>query len=84
MSILDLLKNVTWSNVREPASGIFVTARQQPEEGAVMLLHCNECRVSEFVISPHAVKPKCGDYWRVEYCPLGKIHMDWPLKEYSL
>jgi hypothetical protein len=55
---------------------IIVTSIKQPEpgKGAILLLHCSYCKVSEFVFSPHACKPSRGDYYKIEMCPLGKIH----------
>jgi len=53
---------------------IIITSIKQPEQGAVMIMHCEVCRVSVITISIHAKKPDDGDLWVVQLCPHGLIH----------
>jgi hypothetical protein len=42
-----------------------ITSIRQPEQGAVMLMHCDKCRSTEIVVNEYATKPKDGDAWMV-------------------
>ena len=45
---------------------VAITAVQQPETGAVVLIHCPECRTSRIMLCEWAPKPKDGgDLWIV-------------------
>jgi hypothetical protein len=48
-----------------------ITKIVQPETGAVMLVHCADCRRTEIYVSPFALKPGDGDAWKIELpCPV--------------
>ena len=44
-------------------TGIFITGLVPPEAGWVIVCHCPECKVTEIVVSPYAIKPSDGDFW---------------------
>ena len=48
--------------------GIHVTSITPPESGWPVAFYCPLCKVTTFVLSPWAVKPSDGDFWRMEMC----------------
>jgi hypothetical protein len=48
------------------ATGIYVTSITPPESGWPFALHCPLCKETVFILSPWAIKPEKGDYWRIE------------------
>jgi hypothetical protein len=52
-------------NVAVP-SGVNVTSITPPESGWPIVAHCNLCRKTVILLSPWAVKPEKGDYWKLE------------------
>lgn len=45
--------------------GIHVTSIVPPEQGWPMAFHCPICKETTFLLSPWAVKPKDGDYFKM-------------------
>lgn len=58
--------------------GIHVTHINPPEQGWPIATYCPICKKTTFVLSPWSIKPKDGDYWRMnEMCVdevLGSTH----------
>jgi hypothetical protein len=44
---------------------ICITKIEQPEVGALFLIHCPICKCTEVVINPWGKKPENGDYWLI-------------------
>jgi len=56
--------------------GIHVTAIVPPEQGWPVAFHCPICKETTFLLSPWAIKPEKGDYWRInETCGSEEHHM---------
>ena len=49
-------------------TGIHVTSVTPPESGWLMSFYCSLCKETWFLLSPWALKPKEGDYWRIQMC----------------
>jgi hypothetical protein len=50
-------------------TGIHVTSIVPPEQGWLIAFHCPLCKETTFILSPWAIKPEKGDYWRMtEMC----------------
>ena len=47
------------------SSGIHITSITPPEQGWLIAMYCPICKVTTFVLSPYAIKPEKGDYWRM-------------------
>ncbi len=47
-------------------TGIVVTNIVPPEQGWPIVAHCALCHKTEIILSPWAVKPEKGDYWKME------------------
>jgi hypothetical protein len=47
------------------SSGIHVTSITPPEKGWPIACYCPICKVTTFVLSPWAIKPSDGDYFRM-------------------
>ena len=52
------------------SSGIHITSitppeQTPPEQGWPIAMYCPICKVTTFVLSPYAIKPEKGDYWRM-------------------
>jgi len=45
--------------------GIHVTKIVTPAEGWPIAMYCPLCKETTFLLSPWAIKPKDGDYWRM-------------------
>jgi hypothetical protein len=45
---------------------IILTHIVQPEKGAIMLLHCPNCRSTQIVVNEYTAKPEEGDAWVIE------------------
>lgn len=45
--------------------GIHVTSITPPEQGWPIVAHCDLCHKTEIVLSPWAVKPSDGDYFKM-------------------
>src|ERR1700677_179444 len=67
------------------SSGIHVTAIVPPEQGWPIVAHCKLCQKTEIILSPWAIKPEDGDYWKMEgMCLDEELHMKhnmWPQRE---
>ena len=48
--------------------GIHVTSIVPPEQGWPVAFYCPLCKETTFLLSPWAIKPSDGDYWRIEMC----------------
>ena len=48
--------------------GIHITSITPPESGWLMSFYCPLCRETWFRLSPWAIKPEDGDYWRIQMC----------------
>jgi hypothetical protein len=48
--------------------GIHITSIVPPESGWPIVAHCDQCGKTEIVLSPWAIKPSDGDYWRMQMC----------------
>jgi len=46
--------------------GIVVTSIVPPEQGWPIAAHCDLCKKTVIVLSPWAIKPEDGDYWKME------------------
>jgi len=46
--------------------GIVVTSIVPPEQGWPIVAHCDLCKKTVIVLSPWAIKPEKGDYWKME------------------
>jgi hypothetical protein len=46
--------------------GIHVTSIVPPEQGWPIVAHCDMCKKTVIVLSPWAIKPEKGDYWKME------------------
>ena len=58
----------SWMNTRRP-TGIHVTSISPPEYGWPVAFYCPRCKETVFLWSPWAIKPKDGDYWKMnEMC----------------
>jgi len=51
--------------VRLFSRGIHVTFIVTPEQGWPVAYHCPLCKRTDIVLSPWAIKPEDGDYWRI-------------------
>jgi hypothetical protein len=47
---------------------INITSIVPPESGWPIVAHCDLCKKTVIVLSPWAIKPEDGDYWRMEMC----------------
>jgi hypothetical protein len=55
---------VGWMNIGKP-TGIHVTSIVPPEQGWPIAFYCPLCKETTFLLSPWAIKPEKGDYWRM-------------------
>ena len=66
--------------------GIHITSIVPPEQGWPIVAHCEICKKTVIVLSPWAIKPEQGDYWKLEgTCLDGEEHIKhnmWPQKLY--
>jgi hypothetical protein len=46
--------------------GVHITSIIPPEQGWPIVAHCDLCRKTEIVLSPWAMKPEKGDYWKMD------------------
>jgi hypothetical protein len=68
-----LQKLMEWWN-KKP-SGIHVTSIVSPDQGWPIAMHCPICKKTTFLLSPWAIKPEKGDYWRMnEICADSEEH----------
>ena len=44
---------------------INITSIVPPEQGWPIVAHCDLCKKTEIVLSPYAIKPEDGDYWKM-------------------
>lgn len=52
-------------DIRAQRAGIHVTAIVPPEQGWPIAMYCPICKETTFLLSPWAIKPEKGDYWRM-------------------
>lgn len=68
------------------SSGIHITSIVPPESGWPIVAHCVLCHKTEIVLSPWAINPEDGDYWKMEVTcldeELGIKHNMYPQKWY--
>ena len=58
-----------YANVQEKLfPSIHITSIVPPESGWPIVAHCDLCKKTVIVLSPWAIKPEDGDYWRMEMC----------------
>lgn len=58
-----------------PPSGINVTNIVPPEQGWPIAMYCPICKETTFVLSPWAIKPQDGDYFKMnETCARDEKH----------
>ena len=63
------------SNAPQPA--IQVTSIVPPESGWPIMAHCSICQKTVILLSPWAIKPEHGDYWRLnEMCLDEAFHVE--------
>lgn len=62
------------------ATGIFVTSIVPPEHGWPIAMYCPICKETTFILSPSAIKPKDGDYWRAVTCARDGVHIQHNMK----
>lgn len=48
--------------------GIHVTSLVPPSEGWPIAFYCPLCKETTFLLNPWAIKPKDGDFWKIEMC----------------
>jgi hypothetical protein len=53
-------------NIFKP-TGIHITSIVSPESGWPIVAHCDLCRKTVIVLSPWAIKPEKGDYWKMHH-----------------
>jgi hypothetical protein len=53
--------------------GIFVMSIAPPEHGWPMAMHCPICKETTFILSPWAIEPKDGGYFKMEAC-VSEVH----------
>jgi hypothetical protein len=46
--------------------GIHITSIVPPEQGWPIVAHCDMCKKTVIGLSPGAIKPEKGDYWKME------------------
>lgn len=46
--------------------GVNITSIVPPEQGWPIVAHCDMCKKTVIVLSPWAIKPEKGDYWKME------------------
>jgi hypothetical protein len=57
---------VTWNQKFIPdGARIVITSIVPPEQGWPIAMHCPICKVTTFLLSPWAIKPEKGDYWKM-------------------
>ena len=68
ITIKDLLdmKEKTDKEFLEP-KGINITSIVPPEKGWPIVAHCDLCKKTVIVLSPWAIKPEDGDYWKMHH-----------------
>ena len=56
-----------WWNQKSIPDGarIVITSIVPPEQGWPIAMHCPICKVTTFLLSPWAIKPEKGDYWKM-------------------
>ena len=47
--------------------GVNITSIVPPEQGWPIVAHCDLCKKTVIVLSPWAIKPEDGDYWKMHH-----------------
>lgn len=68
-------------NTSQPPRGVHITHIVPPEQGWPVALYCPIWKETTFILSPWAIKPKDGDYWKINSScgsdTFGKNHNAW-------